>query len=64
MEDKMQDLIAKKEELVRKLEEINNSITQEDLENASNEELLVYTKLTLELKKKITAIEMVEKGLK
>ena len=64
MEDKMQDLIAKKEELVRKLEEINNSITQEDLENASNEELLVYTKLTLEIKKKITAIEMVEKGLK
>lgn len=64
MEDKMQDLIARKEELVRKLEEITNSITEEDLKNASNEELLTYTKLTLELRKKITAIETIEKNLK
>lgn len=61
MDERMKMLIAKKEDLLRQLEEINDSITQEDLQNATNEELLEYTKLTLEIKKKIIAIEAMEK---
>lgn len=62
MNEKIKMLIAKKEELLKQLEEINKNITKEDLENATNEELLEYTKLTLEIKKKIIAIEAIEKG--
>ena len=63
MEKDMQKLIEKKEELLRQLQEIQNNITKEDLEQATNEELLEYMKLSLEIKKAIIEIEAMENNI-
>ena len=49
--------------MIRQLDEINNNISEEDLKKASTNELAEYTKLTLEIQKKLLIIEAVEKSL-
>lgn len=62
MNENMKELMKTKEEILKQLEEINKNITQEDLKNASVEELAEYTKLTLEIQKKLTIIDAIEKS--
>lgn len=62
MNENIKELMKIKEEILNQLEEINKNITKEDLENASVEELAEYTKLTLDIQKKLKVIEAVEKS--
>lgn len=63
MNENFKKLMKTKEEILNRLEEINKSITKEDIKNASVSELAEYTKLTLEIQKKLLIIEAVEKSL-
>lgn len=63
MNENLKELMRQKEEIIRQLDEINNNISEEDLKNASTKELAEYTKLTLEIQKKLLIIEAVEKSL-
>ena len=63
MNENLKELMKQKEEIIRQLDEINNNISEEDLKNASTKELAEYTKLTLEIQKKLLIIEAVEKSL-
>lgn len=63
MNENLKELMRQKEEIIRQLDEINNNISEEDLKNASTKELAEYTKLTLEIQKKLLVIEAVEKSL-
>lgn len=63
MNDKMREIMEQKEEILKQLDEINNSITEEDLRKASTKEIAEYTKLTLEMQKKLMVIEAIEKSL-
>lgn len=62
MNENIKELMKVKEEILKQLEEINQNITKEDIEKASIEELAEYTKLTLEMKKKLNIIEAIEKS--
>ena len=62
MNENMKELMKTKEEILKQLEEINKNITQEDLKNATVSELAEYTKLTLEIQKKLTIIDAIEKS--
>ena len=63
MNENLKELMRQKEEIIRQLDEINNNISEEDLKKASTKELAEYTKLTLEIQKKLLVIEAVEKSL-
>lgn len=62
MNKNFKELMKTKEEILKRLEEINNNITKEDIKNASVAELAEYTKLTLEIQKKLAIIEEIEKA--
>lgn len=62
MNENFKKLMKTKEEILNRLEEINKSITKEDIKNASVSELAEYTKLTLEIQKKLEIIEEIEKA--
>lgn len=62
MNENIKELMKTKEEILKQLDEINKNITQEDLKNATVEELAEYTKLTLEIQKKLAVIEAIEKS--
>lgn len=62
MNENLKELMNTKEEILKQLEEINKNITKEDLEKASIEDLAEYTKLTLEIQKKLAVIEALEKS--
>ena len=54
------DIQKEKEEIIKELDNINESVTKEDLKNASMEELLKYAELNLEIRKKIEMLQALE----
>ena len=62
MNENIKELMKAKEEILKQLDEINKNITEEDLKNATVKELAEYTKLTLEIQKKLAVIEALEKS--
>lgn len=62
MNESKEDFIKAKEEILRKLDEINNNITRKDIERASEEELTEYIELRLEILKRLQIIETLEKS--
>lgn len=64
MDEKLKEIIKQKQEILKKLDEINNSVTKEDLRNATVAEKAEFMKLTLEIQKKLTIIEAAEELLK
>lgn len=62
MNESREDFIRAKEEILRKLDELNENITREDIKNASEEELAQYIELRLEILKRLQIIEALEKS--
>ncbi len=53
-----------KEELKKLLDEVNSSIEQEDIDNASRRELLEFIKVNLEIEKKMAVLDAWEEANK
>ena len=47
-------------DIQKEIDNINESVTKEDLKNASMEELLKYAELNLEIRKKIEMLQALE----
>ncbi len=63
MNDKMKELMEKKEQILKQLEEVHNSVTKEDIEGATVAEKAEYVKLTLEIQQKLKMIEILEEAI-
>ena len=55
----IEELKKEKEMLLKELDDLNNSITQEDIESASIEDSLKFTKLVLEIRRKLAILDKV-----
>ncbi len=54
------DIKEKKELLLKELEEINSSISPEDIKKLSKKELLEFTKVNLQIQKNLTILQAAE----
>lgn len=52
-------ILEEKANLERKLQEINNNISSEDIKSATTEELKEYLKLNLQIKKKLEILDAI-----
>ena len=58
------DIQREKEEIRKLLDQVNSSIDQKDIDNASKRELLEFIKLNLEIEKKMAILDDWEKANK
>ncbi len=58
------DIQKEKQEIKKLLDEVNSSIEQEDIDNASKRELLEFVKLSLEIEKKMAVLDAWEEANK
>ena len=58
------DIQREKEEIRKLLDQVNSSIDQKDIDNASKRELLEFIKLNLEIEKKMAILDAWEKANK
>ncbi|MCL2383786.1 MAG: hypothetical protein FWC79_06675 [Oscillospiraceae bacterium] len=60
MDEKIKEILRQKEELIKQLDELNASITDEAIANATKEEKMEFTLLTLEINKKLALLKKME----